>query len=79
LNSNRKVVNLLVWQENDLTIRTCFRVFATARSLSKILPLSAKGVEVLELDVTKLESVAAVKSEVEKCTAGKLDFLINNA
>ena len=58
---------------------TGFRVIATARSLSKIEHLRAKGVDILELDVTKFESIAAVKNDVEKLTGGKLDFLVNNA
>ncbi len=60
-------------------LSTGFRVFATARSLAKIEPLIAKGIEILELDVTKSESIAAVKEEVKKTTGGKLDFLVNNA
>lgn len=33
----------------------------------------------LSLDVTKPESVTAIKTEVEKLSDGKLDVLVNNA
>jgi len=56
-----------------------YRVFATARSLAKIEPLSSKGIEVLELDVTKPESITTVRADVKKRTGGTLDMLVNNA
>jgi len=56
-----------------------FRVFATARSISKIEALTSKGIETLELDVSKPESIAAAQEDVKKLTGGKLDILINNA
>lgn len=55
------------------------RVFATARSLSALDGLQEKGIEILTLDVTKAESIAALKKEVESRTGGKLDMLFNNA
>ncbi|KAK7416698.1 hypothetical protein QQX98_005024 [Neonectria punicea] len=53
------------------------RVFATARSTKSLATLEAKGIEVLPLDVTKSESIAALKSEISKRTDGKLDMLFN--
>ncbi|KAK6350465.1 hypothetical protein TWF718_003656 [Orbilia javanica] len=56
-----------------------YRVFATARRIETIEPLSLLGIELLSLDVTKPESIASCKSQVEALTNGKLDILINNA
>ncbi|KAH7024152.1 hypothetical protein EDB80DRAFT_808427 [Ilyonectria destructans] len=56
-----------------------FRVFATARSTKSLALLQAKGIEVFPLDVTKPESIAALKIEISKQTGGKLDMLFNNA
>ena len=59
-------------------------VFATmrdsdSRNRGAAEELRAKGIEVVELDVTKDVSVdAAFKNAVQK-TDGKLDVLINNA
>ncbi len=64
---------------NSLMLSTGFRVFATARSLAKIEPLAEKGIEILELDVTKSESIGTAKDEVKRKTGGKLNFLVNNA
>ncbi|KPM42784.1 hypothetical protein AK830_g3770 [Neonectria ditissima] len=55
------------------------RVFATARSTKSLATLEAKGIEVFPLDVTKTESIAALKSELSQRTDGKLDMLFNNA
>ncbi len=55
------------------------KVFATARSISSLERLSEQGITTLTLDVTSLESINAVKKEIEKRNAGKLDILFNNA
>lgn len=55
------------------------RVYATARSTKSLADLEAKGIEVLPLDVTSADSIAALKAEVVKRTGGKLDILFNNA
>ncbi|KAH7042783.1 hypothetical protein B0J12DRAFT_761356 [Macrophomina phaseolina] len=55
------------------------RVFATARSTKSLTKLEAKGIETLPLDVTKRESILALRDEIEKRTGGKLDILFNNA
>ncbi|KAH7379110.1 hypothetical protein DE146DRAFT_304339 [Phaeosphaeria sp. MPI-PUGE-AT-0046c] len=55
------------------------RVFATARSIKSLAGLEEKGIEVLALDVTSLESIAALKAEIQTRTKGKLDILFNNA
>lgn len=55
------------------------RVFATARSLSSLEGLQEHGIETLTLDVSKSESIAALKTEIATRTGGKLDILFNNA
>ncbi|KAK7402895.1 hypothetical protein QQX98_011345 [Neonectria punicea] len=56
-----------------------FRVVATARSTKSPSLLEEKGIETFTLDVTRLESISALKTEVTKRTGGKLDILFNNA
>ncbi|KAG5744117.1 hypothetical protein H9Q72_004977 [Fusarium xylarioides] len=56
-----------------------YRVFATARSTKSLAGLQEKGIELLTLDVTKPESISALKDEIVKRTGGKLDILFNNA
>ncbi|KAI7763477.1 hypothetical protein LZL87_010542 [Fusarium oxysporum] len=56
-----------------------YRVFATARSTKSLAGLQEKGIELLTLDVTKSESISALKDEITKRTGGKLDILFNNA
>ncbi|EXA34728.1 hypothetical protein FOVG_14145 [Fusarium oxysporum f. sp. pisi HDV247] len=56
-----------------------YRVFATARSTKSLTGLQEKGIELLTLDVTKPESISALKDEIIKRTGGKLDILFNNA
>ncbi|KAI0881406.1 oxidoreductase [Annulohypoxylon maeteangense] len=56
------------------------RVFATARSLSKVAPLKdLPNVTVLPLDVTSPGSITAVVPIVSGATGGKLDYLVNNS
>ncbi|KAH7391623.1 hypothetical protein BKA64DRAFT_110150 [Cadophora sp. MPI-SDFR-AT-0126] len=55
------------------------QVFATARSTKSLPLLQEKGIEVLPLEVTSAESIAALKEEIAKRTGGKLDMLFNNA
>ena len=54
-------------------------VFATARNPAKAASLAAENVEVLPLDVTSAESIAACEKEIRAKTDGKLDMLVNNA
>jgi 1-acylglycerone phosphate reductase len=56
-----------------------YRVFATARSLSRIQHLSAMGIETLILDVTSAASIQKAVAEVEQATGGRLDVLVNNS
>ncbi|EEU37742.1 uncharacterized protein NECHADRAFT_88119 [Fusarium vanettenii 77-13-4] len=56
-----------------------FRVFATARSTKSLGLLQEKGIETLTLDVTRPESISALKTEIASRTEGKLDVLFNNA
>ena len=53
-------------------------VYASARNITKLKPLSACGAEILELDVTQDESMKlGVERIIREC--GRLDILINNA
>ncbi|KAK9326685.1 hypothetical protein V1520DRAFT_284770 [Lipomyces starkeyi] len=56
-----------------------YRVFATVRSAQKLEIPAAKGIDVLELDVTQPASIAAAKDIVRERTDGRLDVLVNNA
>ncbi|KAJ7459513.1 NAD(P)-binding protein [Mycena galericulata] len=51
------------------------RVIATARKPAALTDLAVLGLETLELDVTKIESVKAVREQVEAMTGGTLDIL----
>ncbi len=53
-------------------------VYASARSVTKLEPLTANGARILELDVTQDESMRlGVDRIIHEC--GRLDILINNA
>ena len=56
-----------------------YRVFATARTPSKMVTLKASGIETLSLDVLSESSLSACVSEVQKLTGGSLNVLLNNA
>jgi NAD(P)-dependent dehydrogenase (short-subunit alcohol dehydrogenase family) len=55
------------------------RVFATARTPSKMAFLTSLGIETLPLDVLSEESITACVSSVIKLTGGTLNVLLNNA
>lgn len=55
------------------------RVFATARSPSKLSAMEAADIETLSLDVLSSDSIAACVASVRSLTGGSLDMLINNA
>ena len=55
------------------------RVFATARSLSKMTQLAEIGIETLTLDVTSKTSIAEANASVAAKTGGILDYLLNNS
>lgn len=59
--------------------RNKWLVCATARDLSKIEHLRQLGCEIIMLDVTKPETIAAAAAIVETKTGGRLDMLVNNA
>lgn len=56
-------------------------VFATARNLAKAVELTSEfaNVEVVPLDVTSPESIAACVETIRAKTDGRLDILVNNA
>ncbi|KAB8262038.1 hypothetical protein BDV32DRAFT_148031 [Aspergillus pseudonomiae] len=57
-----------------------FQVFATVRNMAKAGSLADyDGVEILELDVTSVESIRHCAQTVAKHTGGRLDVLVNNA
>ncbi|KAB8201894.1 hypothetical protein BDV34DRAFT_237221 [Aspergillus parasiticus] len=57
-----------------------FQVFATLRNRTKIGSLADyDGVQILELDVTSVESIHQCAQTVAKRTGGRLDVLVNNA
>jgi 1-acylglycerone phosphate reductase len=41
--------------------------------------LGEKDIEILTLDVTRAESIAALKTKIGNRTGGRLDMLFNNA
>lgn len=56
-----------------------YQVFATARKLSNMPDeLAAAGCRLLELDVTKTDSLEAAQDQVANATQGRLNLLINN-
>lgn len=56
-----------------------FKVFASARNLSKISHLKAIGVSVLVLDIVDPASVSNAVEVIKAATGGTLDVLVNNA
>lgn len=56
-----------------------FRVFATARNLSKVEHLKTLGIETLPLDVIDETSIKETVETVRKLTGGTLDVLVNNS
>ncbi|KAI9148363.1 NADPH-dependent 1-acyldihydroxyacetone phosphate reductase [Paramyrothecium foliicola] len=57
-----------------------YYVFATLRDPAKAKDLAElSNIEILELDVTAVETIVRCKETVAKRTGGKLDVLINNA
>ncbi|KAJ5989635.1 short-chain dehydrogenases/reductase [Penicillium waksmanii] len=57
-----------------------FHVFATLRNITKAGSLlDMDGIEILELEVTSVESIRKCADTVAKSTDGRLDILVNNA
>ncbi|KAJ8607596.1 hypothetical protein MRB53_040180 [Persea americana] len=57
-----------------------YHVFATLRDLSKAADLAdLENVDIIELDVTKPDSITRCKERVAHVTGGTLDILFNNA
>lgn len=59
--------------------RRGFRVFATARSPSKVEHLKEMGLGVVLMEVTDSTSIKKAVEEVRALTEGKLDLLVNNS
>ncbi|KAF7558285.1 hypothetical protein G7Z17_g60 [Cylindrodendrum hubeiense] len=56
-----------------------WRVFASARNLSKLTVVKAAGIECVQMDVGSNESISAAVEQVKQLTGGSLDGLLNNA
>lgn len=57
-----------------------YRVFATARSPSKISSLAALGIETLALELHDPQTIISLQSQILSLTSGRgLDILVNNA
>ena len=59
--------------------RRGYRVFATARTPSKVAHLQELGIEIVLLEVTDSASIKKAAEEVHALTGGKLDLLVNNS
>ncbi|KAL1412207.1 hypothetical protein Q8F55_003218 [Vanrija albida] len=55
-----------------------YRVFASARRVETLKGLAAEGLDILELDVTKADSIEQATKTIRRA-AGRLDLLVNNA
>lgn len=55
------------------------RVFATARTPSKVQHLKDLGIEIILLEVKDSASIKNAAAQVSKLTDGKLDILVNNS
>ncbi|MCJ1279807.1 hypothetical protein MMC21_007631 [Puttea exsequens] len=55
------------------------KVIATARTVSKMAPLAARGITTLPLDVQYASSISQCVSTVSTQTSSTLDILLNNA
>jgi NAD(P)-dependent dehydrogenase (short-subunit alcohol dehydrogenase family) len=61
-----------------LLAETGFKVYGAARSMDKMKPLESKGISIINLDLTKDDSIVnCVNTILTK--EGKIDILINNA
>ncbi|KAH7123209.1 hypothetical protein B0J13DRAFT_566238 [Dactylonectria estremocensis] len=56
-----------------------WRVFASARNLSKLTAAKDAGIECVQMDVGSDESISAAVEQVKQLTGGSLDGLVNNA
>lgn len=56
-----------------------WRVFASARNLSKAKKAKDAGIETVQLDTLSDESIASCVSRIHELTGGSLDALLNNA
>ena len=54
-------------------------VIATARDLSKIEHLKARGMDVLNLDIEDATSIKTAVRTITALTGGALDILVNNS
>ncbi|KAH7007173.1 IBR finger domain protein [Ilyonectria destructans] len=59
--------------------KTGWRVFASARNMSKLKQVEATGIEIIQLDINSDESIKNSVAEVQELTGGSLDALLNNA
>ena len=55
-----------------------WRVFATVRNPAHLAALEAHGVEALQMDYTRTETIAALVDTVKERTGGRIDAVFNN-
>lgn len=56
-----------------------WRVFASARNMSKLKTVEAAGIETIQLDTLSDDSIANSVLQIKQLTGGSLDTLLNNA
>ncbi|KAL7931832.1 NAD(P)-binding protein [Trichoderma chlorosporum] len=59
--------------------RNGWRVFASARNLTRLKQAQDAGLETVQLDTTSDESIAACVAQISELTGGSLDVLVNNS
>ncbi|KAH7160585.1 IBR finger domain protein [Dactylonectria estremocensis] len=59
--------------------KTGWRVFASARNMSKLKQIEGTGIETIQLDIKSDESIRGSVAKIEELTGGSLDALLNNA
>lgn len=56
-----------------------YKVYAGARSVSKMEPLKELGINIIPIDITSSESIAKARDQIKDENDGCLDILYNNA
>ncbi len=56
-----------------------WRVFASARTISKMSAVETAGIKLIQLDVTSEQSIAEAVISIQQLTGGSLDAILSNA